>query len=130
MSRAAALARRLAAVEEKRNGRHLRHPYRLTDGRTVRLSTFDMLGTLMDGLALEYAERHGHAPPEYDGAPEPPPEHETTPEPPPVARDMALLPPDESMMGRSMRAVAAEWCQAYDEGRLVALHEREGDASP
>ncbi|WP_406321921.1 hypothetical protein [Streptomyces sp. NBC_01637] len=101
MSRAAHLARRLVAVEQKRDGRRLAHTYRLTDGRTVRLSTLDMLRTLMDGLALNGKE---------------------PPEPPPVARDMAQLPPDDSMMGATMRAVAVEWCEAYDEGRLVVFH--------
>jgi hypothetical protein len=101
VSRAAHLARRLVAVEQKRDGRRLAHTYRLTDGRTVSLSTLDMLRTLMTGLALNGKE---------------------PPEPPPIVRDMAQLPPDDSMMGRSMRAVAAEWAQAYDEGRLVALY--------
>ncbi|MGW0626058.1 hypothetical protein [Streptomyces sp. NPDC002758] len=107
----ATLGRRLADVEQKRNGRRLMHPYRLADGRTVHLSTLDMLRTFMAGLALNGKE---------------------PPEPPPVARDMALLPPDAdtSMMGRSMQAVAVEWCEAYDEGRPVALYEQGGSAAP
>ncbi len=107
MNRAANLARRLTAVEQQRDRRRLAHTYRLTDGRTVRLSTLAMLRTFTAGLALNGKE---------------------PPEPPPAARDMALLAPDAdtSMIGRGMRAVAAEWCQAYDEGRLVALYEREG----
>ncbi|MFP8904806.1 hypothetical protein [Streptomyces atacamensis] len=105
MNRAAHLARRLIAVEEKRDRRRLARPYRLTDGRTVRLSTLDMLRAFGDGLALD-----GQLPPE----------------PPPVVRDMAQLPPDSSTVGASMRAVAVEWCAAYDEGRRVVLHTAEG----
>ncbi|MGI5512754.1 hypothetical protein [Streptomyces sp. CA-106131] len=105
----ATLARRLADVEQKRNGRRLMHPYRLTDGRTVHLSSLDMLRTLMAGLAIDGQE---------------------PPEPPTVARDMALLPPDDSMMGATMRAAAAEWCAAYDERRPVALYDTEGSAAP
>ncbi|MGW0632106.1 hypothetical protein [Streptomyces sp. NPDC002758] len=101
MNRAAHLARRLAAVEQKRDGRRLMHTYRLADGRTVRLSTLDMLHTLKAGLVLNGKE---------------------PPEPPPVARDMAQLPPDDSMMGATKRAVAVEWCEAYDEGRPVTFH--------
>lgn len=111
MNRAANLARRLAAVEQQRDRRRLAHTYRLADGRTVRLSTLAMLRTFTAGLAL-----NGKQPPE----------------PPPTARDMAQLLPDTdtSMIGRSMRTVAAEWCQAYDEGRLVALYRKEGSAAP
>ncbi|KFG75655.1 hypothetical protein [Streptomyces mutabilis] len=111
MNRAANLARRLAAVEQQRDRRRLAHTYRLADGRTVRLSTLAMLRTFTAGLAL-----NGKQPTE----------------PPPTARDMAQLLPDAdtSMIGRSMRAVAAEWCQAYDEGRLVALYRKEESAAP
>lgn len=102
--RSTPLARRLLAVEKQRDGRRLMHAYRLTDGRTVRLSTLDVLGALQEGFAL-----HG--------------EHVTEP-PPAVVRTLALLDPDAdtSMMGRTVRGVAAEWCTAYDEGRPVALY--------
>ncbi|MFJ7587163.1 hypothetical protein ACIQZO_07150 [Streptomyces sp. NPDC097617] len=108
MSRSAPLSRRLGAVEQKRDGRRLMHPHRLTDGRTVRLSTLDILGALQDGLAL-----HG--------------QHVTEP-PSDVVRTLAMLDPDDdtSMMGRLTRAVAVEWCAAYDEGRTVALYGAEG----
>ena len=101
------LARRLAAIEQQRDRRRLAHTYRLADGRTVRLSTLDMLRTFTIGLAL-----HGQEPTA----------------PPPTARDLAQLPPDAdtSMIGRSMRAVAVEWCEAYDEGRPVTLHPTQG----
>lgn len=103
------LARRLVAVEKQRDGRRLIHTYRLTDGRTVRLSMLDVLGAVHDGLTM-----HG--------------QHVTEP-PPDVVRSLALLDPDDdtSMMGRATRAVAAEWCAAYDEGRPVTLHNAEGD---
>lgn len=102
------LSRRLLAVEKRRDGRRLMHAHRLTDGRTVRLSTLDILGALYDGLAL-----HG--------------EHVTEP-PPDIVRTLALLDPDDdtSMMGRTIRGVAAEWCAAYDEHRSVALYDDEG----
>ncbi|MEV5124299.1 hypothetical protein AB0K49_16140 [Streptomyces decoyicus] len=102
------LARRLVAVEEQRDSRRLMHTYRLTDGRTVRLSILDVLGSLHDGFAL-----HGQHPAE------PPPD---------IVRSLALLAPDEhdSMMGRTVRAVAAEWCAAYDEHRPVSLYDDEG----
>ncbi|MFE3635814.1 hypothetical protein [Streptomyces sp. NPDC059168] len=98
------LARRLLAVEQKRDGRRLMHAHRLTDGRTVRLSTLDVLSVVHDGFAL-----HG--------------EHVAEP-PPGIVRTLALLDPDAdtSMMGRTIRAVAAEWCAAYDEHRPVTLH--------
>ncbi|MFB6620332.1 hypothetical protein ACIGFK_07445 [Streptomyces sp. NPDC085524] len=104
MSRPTSLTRRLHAVEQRRDGRRLVHPYRLADGSAVRLSTLDVLAALRDGLAL-----HGT--------------HVTAP-PSPVVRSLAALDPadDTSMMGRTVRAVAAEWCAAYAEGRPVALH--------
>jgi hypothetical protein len=102
------LARRLAAVEKRRDDRHLMHTYRLADGRTVRLSLLDVLGALSDGVTL-----HG--------------QHVTEP-PPDIVRTLALLDPsdDPSMMGRTIRAVAVEWCAAYDHGRPVALDDDEG----
>ncbi|MFH8343766.1 hypothetical protein [Streptomyces sp. NPDC018045] len=107
MSRPTPLARRLVAIEKQRDSRRLMHAHRLTDGRTVRLSTLDVLEALHDGLAL-----HGH--------------HVTEP-PSDVVRCLALLAPDDdtSMMGRLTRSVAAEWCAAYDEGRAVSLHDGE-----
>ncbi|WP_367433321.1 hypothetical protein [Streptomyces celluloflavus] len=108
MSRPTPLARRLSAVEKQRDGRRLMHTYRLTDGRTVRLSLLDVLGAVHEGLAL-----HG--------------QHVTEP-PSDVVRYLSLLDPgdDTSMMGRTTRAVAAEWCAAYDEHRPVSLHSDEG----
>lgn len=108
MSRTDPLTRRLSAVENKRDSRRLIHTRRLTDGRTVRLSTLDALGAVHDGLAL-------------DG------QHVTEP-PPPIVRTLAQLDPedDTSMMGRLTRAIAAEWCAAYDQGRPVALHGDQG----
>ncbi|MFD8610534.1 hypothetical protein [Streptomyces sp. NPDC059631] len=102
--RSTPLARRLLIIEKQRDGRRLMHAYRLTDGRTVRLSTLDILDALYTGLAL-----HG--------------EHVTDP-PPGIVRTLALLDPDDdtSMMGRTVRGVAAEWCTAYDERRPVALY--------
>ncbi|MDH2393353.1 hypothetical protein QCN29_32235 [Streptomyces sp. HNM0663] len=99
------LARRLLAVEQKRDSRRLMHAHRLTDGRTVSLSTLDVLDALQEGFAL-----HG--------------EH-VTEEPPGIVRTLALLDPDAdtSMMGRTVRSVAAEWCAAYDEHRPVALYD-------
>ncbi|WP_155059736.1 hypothetical protein [Streptomyces blattellae] len=109
MSRTPPLARRLLAVEKRRDGRRLMHSHRLTDGRTVRLSTLDVLGAVHDGLAL-----HG--------------QHVTEP-PPDIVRTLAMLDPDDdtSMMGRTIRAVAAEWCAAHDEHRPVSLHSAEDD---
>lgn len=103
--------RRLLAVENKRDGRRLMHTHRLTDGRTVRLSTLDVLGAVHDGLAL-------------DG------QHVTEP-PPTLVRTLARLDPedDTSMMGRLTRAIAVEWCAAYDQGRTVALHGEQGDGT-
>ncbi|MFE6742324.1 hypothetical protein [Streptomyces tubercidicus] len=101
------LARRLHAVEKMRDGRRLMHTYRLTDGRTVRLSTLDVLDALHNGFAM-----HGQHPAE------PPPD---------IVRTLALLDPDEhdSMMGRTVRAIATEWCAAYDEHRPVALYDED-----
>ncbi|MEU3277293.1 hypothetical protein [Streptomyces antibioticus] len=98
------LARRLLAVEQKRDGRRFMHAHRLTDGRTVRLSTLDVLDALHTGLAL-----HGEHVAEV---------------PPDIVRTLALLDPDAdtSMWGRTVRSVAAEWCAAYDEHRPVALY--------
>lgn len=109
MSRTTPLARRLIAVEQKRDGRRLMHAYRLTDGRTVRLSTLDILRAVHDGLRM-----HG--------------QHVTEP-PSDVVRSLAMLDPDDhtSMMGRTTRGVAAEWCAAYDEGRPVALYDDAAD---
>ncbi|GHA19680.1 hypothetical protein ACFOOM_10065 [Streptomyces echinoruber] len=103
------LVRRLLAVEKQRDGRRLMHAHHLTDGRTVRLSTLDVLSALHTGLAL------------HD-------QHVTEP-PPDIVRTLALLAPDDdtSMMGRTIRSVAAEWCAAYDEHRPVALHSDGGD---
>ncbi len=102
------LTRRVLTVENKRDGRRLMHTHHLTDGRMVRLSTLDVLGAVHDGLAL-------------DG------QHVTEP-PPPLVRTLAQLTPegDTSMMGGLTRAIAAEWCAAYDEGRPVALHGEQG----
>ncbi|MFI6471501.1 hypothetical protein ACIBL5_14805 [Streptomyces sp. NPDC050516] len=111
MNRPRPLARRLSAIEKQRDTRHLMHAHRLTDGRTVRLSSLDMLDALHDGLAL-------------DG------EHVTEP-PSGLVRTMALLDPeaDPSMMGRLMLGVAAEWCAAYDEERPVALRTDKGEGA-
>ncbi|MFK0297417.1 hypothetical protein ACIQU6_44120 [Streptomyces sp. NPDC090442] len=108
MSRADPLSRRLVAIEKQRDGRRMMHTHRLADGRTVRLSTLDVLDAVHDGLAL-------------DG------QHVTEP-PPPIVRTLAQLAPedDTSMMGRLTRAVAAEWCAAYDQGRPVTLYGDQG----
>ncbi|KIZ15048.1 hypothetical protein [Streptomyces natalensis] len=108
MSRADPLSRRLVAVEKQRDGRRLMHTHHLTDGRTVRLPTLDVLDVLHDGLAL--------------GG-----QHVTEP-PPTLVRTLAQLDAehDTSMMGRLTRAVAAEWCAAYDQGRPVALYGGQG----
>ncbi|KPC91907.1 hypothetical protein [Streptomyces albus] len=106
------LARRLLAVEKRSDGRRLMHAHRLTDGRTVRLSTLDVLGAVHDGFAL-----HG--------------EHVTEP-PPGIVRTLALLDPDDdtSVWGRTVRGVAAEWCAAYDGHRPMALYVADDDPAP
>jgi hypothetical protein len=99
------LAGRLAAVEQVRDSRRLMHPYRTKDGRTVRVSSLDVLRMVNDGLRMEYDARH-------DAEPAP------APEPPPVARTVATLDPDNnSMLLDLMWHVATEWCDAYDEHR-------------
>ncbi|MFI5805792.1 hypothetical protein [Streptomyces sp. NPDC051561] len=105
MTRTTPLTRRLLAVEKTRDGRRLMHAHRLTDGRTVHLSTLDVLAALQDGLALQ-GER-------------------VTEPPPDIARTLALLDPDDdtSMLGSTVHAVAAEWCAAYDEHRAVTLYD-------
>jgi hypothetical protein len=102
------LARRLSTVEKQRDSRRLMRTYRLTDGRTVRLSTLDVLGALGAGLALH--------------------DQQLTEPPPDIVRTLARLDPgdDSSVMGRTTQAVAAEWCAAYDEHRPVALYDDEG----
>lgn len=99
MSRADHLARRLAAVEQKRDARRLMHTYRLTDGRTARLSLLDAAALVGNAYALDTT-----APP---------------PKPPAVARALAQQDPadDPSPWGALGRAAAAEWCAAFDEGR-------------
>ncbi|MFK0296709.1 hypothetical protein ACIQU6_40415 [Streptomyces sp. NPDC090442] len=108
MSRPNPLSRRLLAVENNRDDRRLMHTHRLTDGRTVRLSTLDVLDAVHDGLTL-------------DG------QHVTEP-PPPLVRTLAQLDPehDTSMMARLTRAVAAQWCAAHDQGRPVTLYDDQG----
>ncbi|MEV0438970.1 hypothetical protein AB0I84_09400 [Streptomyces spectabilis] len=109
MMRRRPFARRLHAVEKQRDGRRLIHAHRLTDGRTVRLSTLDVLAAVHDGLAL-------------DG------QHPAEP-PPDIVRTLALLDPeaDPSVFGRLTRGVAAEWCAAHDEQRPVNLHHNQDD---
>jgi hypothetical protein len=89
-------------VEQIRDSRRLMHPYRLTDGTTARLSTFDVLAALRDGLARDYAERHD------EPADDQPPND--------VVRTLARLDTDHdtSMFGRLTQQLSAAWCDTHD----------------